>query len=272
VQVSWLGFFASTGLTEVDYLLADPLSVPANWHSHFSEHVWYLPETRLCMTPPDASKALEVVQPPALRNGYVTFGCFQVLSKINDLVLKTWARVMSGVPNSRLRLQIRYLELPGVRDGLISRMVRAGISSDRVDLHAGVPVADFLVAHNDVDIILDTFPYPGGTTTAEALWMGVPTVTLRGNTMLARQGASMLHNVGLPDWIAISMEDYVVRAIRFASDTTALAHLRTRLRQQALASPLFDSSRFTAHFLAALRSMHQKRSAARLATPHTGRR
>jgi predicted O-linked N-acetylglucosamine transferase (SPINDLY family) len=272
VQVSWLGFFASTGLTEIDYLLADPLSVPAHWHSHFSERVWYLPETRLCMSPPDLPDALEVVQPPVLRTGFIMFGCFQVLSKINDSVLKTWARVMSGVPNSRLRLQIRYLELPGVRDTLISRMVRAGISSDRVELHGGVPVAEYLVAHNDVDIILDTFPYPGGTTTAEALWMGVPTVTLKGNSLLARQGASMLHNVGLPDWIAVNREDYVAKAIHFASDTAELANLRTRLRQQALASPLFDSNRFTAHFLAALRAMHQQRGVSLRVTPHVGRR
>lgn len=272
VQISWLGFFASTGLTEIDYLLADAVSVPANWHSHFSERVWYLPETRLCMSAPDVSEALKVVQPPVLRTGFVTFGCFQVLSKINDSVLKTWARVMSGVPNSRLRLQIRYLELPGVRDSLISRMGRAGISSDRVELHGGVPVADYLAAHNEVDIILDTFPYPGGTTTAEALWMGVPTVTLKGNSLLARQGASMLHNVGLPDWIAVNREEYVTKAIRFASDTAALGDLRAQLRQRALASPLFDSSRFTAHFLAALRAMHQQRGVSHRVTPHVGRR
>jgi len=259
IQVSWLGFFASTGLVEVDYLLADHLSVPPEWHSHFSERVWYLPETRLCMTPPESTDALAVVQLPAVSKGHITFGCFQVLSKINDSVLKAWAQVISGVPKSRLRLQIRYLELPGVREKLLGRIVQAGIPSDRVTLQGGVAVADYLAAHNEVDIILDTFPYPGGTTTAEALWMGVPTVTLRGNSLLARQGASMLHNAGLSDWIADDEADYVERAIHFASDIASLTRLRSHLRQQVLATPLFDSQRFTTSLLTALRAMHHER-------------
>jgi len=261
IQVSWLGFFASTGLVEMDYLIADPISVPVAWQSHFSERIWYLPETRLCMTPPPATDASAVVELPAKAKGHITFGSFQALSKINDSVLTAWAQVMSRVPDSRLRLQIRYLEVPGVRGRLLERIQRAGIPIGRVVLQGGVPVTDYLAAHNAVDIILDTFPYPGGTTTAEALWMGVPTVTLKGNSLLARQGASMLLNAGLSDWIADDEADYVERAVHFASDTSSLAHVRAHLRQQVLASPLFDSPRFTTHFLCALRAMHEERCA-----------
>ena len=261
IQVSWLGYFASTGLKEMDYLIADPISVPARLHCQFSERIWYLPETRLCMTPPAETGALTVSKLPAAATGNVTFGCFQALSKINDRVLKAWVQVMAGVPHSRLRLQIRDLDLPGVRERLLGSILQAGIPMARVTLLAGVSVNEYLAAHHEIDIILDTFPYPGGTTTAEALWMGVPTVTLQGNSLLARQGASMLANAGLPDWIADSEDAYVKRAIHFASDLDALAVLRGQMRQQVLASPLFDSPRFAAHFLAALRAMHQERCA-----------
>jgi protein O-GlcNAc transferase len=261
IQVSWLGYFATTGLKEMDYLIADPISVPARLLSQFSERIWYLPETRLCMTPPAATNALAISQLPAAATGDVTFGCFQALSKINASVLSAWAKIMSGVPRSRLRLQIRDLDMPGVRERLLGSILQAGIPIARVTLLAGVSVSEYLAAHHEIDIILDTFPYPGGTTTAEALWMGVPTVTLKGNSLLARQGASMLTNAGLPNWVADSGEAYIKRAIHFASDLGALAVLRNQLRQQVLASPLFDSKRFTSHFLNALREMHDKRNA-----------
>ncbi len=259
VQVSWLGFFASTGLHEMDYLIADPLSVPPLWQSHFSEQIVYLPDTRLCMAAPSPAVPLAVGELPASANGYITFGCFQVLSKINDSVLAAWQKVLARMPDARLRLQIRYLTVPGVREALAQRMQKAGMDMQRVTLLDGVLAADYLAAHHQVDIILDTFPYPGGTTTAEALWMGVPTVTLKGHSLLARQGASMLHNAGLADWVADDVADYVERAVRHASDPGALAQLRQQLRQQALASPLFDSQRFTDHLLAALLAMRATR-------------
>jgi protein O-GlcNAc transferase len=262
VQVSWLGYFASTGLAEMDYLIADSISVPAQLRAHFSERIWYLPETRLCMTPPQAAQALVVTALPAIGLGRITFGCFQTLSKINDRVLHAWGQILARVPGSHLRLQLRNLHVPGVREAFVGRLLNAYIAADRVTLLAGVTANDYMIAHRDVDIILDTFPYPGGTTTAEALWMGVPTVTLAGNSLLARQGASMLQSAGLPDWIADDAADYVERAIGFASNTASLASLRGRLRQQVLASPLFDTQRFSEHFLSALREMHGKQSAA----------
>ena len=259
VQVSWLGYFASTGLDEMDYLIADPISVPAHWHSHFSERICYLPDTRLCMTPPQQSSATVLSNPPVCTTGYVTFGSFQALAKINDTVLATWQKVLRKVPKSRLRLQIRYLDVPGVREALLHRIEQAGIPLDRVDLINGTSVVEYLAAHKEVDILLDTFPFPGGTTTAEALWMGVPTITLQGNSLLGQQGASMLHNAGFPQWIAKDRKDYVDRAVRLASDTTELARLRKEMRQQVMASALFDSDKFTAQLLAALQSMHQAR-------------
>lgn len=134
-------------------------------------------------------------------------------------------------------------------------MAQNGIAPDRVLLAKQVPRNDYLAAHAQIDIILDTFPFTGGTTTCEALWMGVPTVTLLGKTMLACQGASLLACAGLKDWIAGDIDDYVAKALAHAGDLDKLARLRAGLRQQVLASPLFDGPRFACNFEAAMWGM-----------------
>jgi predicted O-linked N-acetylglucosamine transferase (SPINDLY family) len=244
LQVAWLGFFASTGVTEIDYILTDRISVPEEHTEFFSEKVWYLPGTRLCMTPPVISQEILVTAPPVLRNGHITFGCYQARTKINDQVLSVWAKVLAAVPGAMLRLQIQEMHIHVLREEFLSRDAMAGIDLARVSLSSGLPWEEYLADYKNVDILLDTFPYPGGTTTAEALWMGVPTLTLMGHTMLSRQGASLLSCVDLHSWIASSEEDYVSRAIRFATDVPNLALLRSKLRDRTLASPLFDTRRF----------------------------
>lgn len=244
VQVAWLGFFASTGVTEIDYLLTDRISVPEEHTEFFSEKICYLPDTRLCMTPPITQPGIPVTAPPAQRNGHITFGCYQARTKINDQVLSVWSKVLAAVPGAMLRLQIQEMHIPVLREEFLSRVSAAGIDLTRVSISAGLHWEAYLADYGNVDILLDTFPYPGGTTTAEALWMGVPTLTLMGNTMLSRQGASLLSCVGLHDWIARSEEDYVSKAIRFATDVPSLALLRAELRDRAIASPLFDTRRF----------------------------
>jgi len=159
------------------------------------------------------------------------------------------------MPRARLRLQNRQLNSPQVREHLLHRLARNGIAPEQVMLEASVPREDYLAAHAHVDILLDTFPFSGGTTTCEALWMGVPTVTLAGQTMVARQGSSLLTSVGLTDWIAINEEDYVAKALAHASDLEKLAWLRTGLRERILVSPLCDSSRFARNFETALWEM-----------------
>jgi predicted O-linked N-acetylglucosamine transferase (SPINDLY family) len=255
VQAAWLGYFASTGMEEIDYLLADPVSVPESHQTQFTEKVWYLPETRFCFSPPVVSEDLLATPLPALHNGCITFGSFQSLAKINDEVLTVWGRIIQAMPHARLRLQNRQLHSPIMREQLLQRLARNGIAPDRVTLEQSVPRADYLAAYGCIDIILDTFPFTGGTTTCEALWMGVPTVTPAGMTMVARQGASMLACVGLADWIARGDEDYVVKALAHAADLEKLARLRAGLRQQLLESPLCDSPRFARNFEAAMWEM-----------------
>ena len=255
IQVSWLGYFASTGVAEIDYFLADETGVPESQRANFSETVWYLPDTRLCFTPPLID--LPVAPLPSVKNGYVTFACFQNLAKLGDEVLMVWGRIFAALPTARLRLASKQLGDAAVASQLTKRLQQYGIAADRVQMHGAVSRAAYLAAHTEVDIILDTFPYPGGTTTCEALWMGVPTLTLAGETLLARQGASLLTAAGLPDWIANGEGDYVAKAIHFASDLPTLATLRAVLREQIKISPLFDAPRFAKNLEDALWGMWQ---------------
>lgn len=260
-QVSWLGYFATTGLPQMDYVLADEISVPTEHAAQFVERVWRLPETRLCFTPPDTN--LPVAPLPALTHGHFTFGCFQNLAKVGDEVFRAWALILKAVPGARLRLQNKQLDDEAVRTSVLARMQQSGIEPVRVSLHGQMSREAYLAAHAEVDVLLDTFPYPGGTTTCEALWMGVPTVTLAGNTMISRQGASLLAAAGLADWVAVSVEAYVAKAIAHAEDLEGLAHLRGSLRRQVAESALFDGQRFARHLQKALWGMWEARGANR---------
>jgi protein O-GlcNAc transferase len=250
VQASWLGYWATTGVREIDYVLADKTGVPEEDRKHFIEKVFYLPDTRLCFLAPSCD--LAVAPLPALSNGYVTFGCFQNSAKVTDAVLESWGGILALLPTARLRLQGKSLRDRKVVDQLYERLARFGIDAGRVSMREATIREVYLAAHAEVDLILDTFPYPGGTTTCEALWMGVPTVTLKGDTLLARQGASLLSAAGMTDWIADSRERYLEKAVMFASDWKALAELRASLRDRVLASPLFDARLFARNFEKAL--------------------
>ena len=257
VQVSWLGYFATTGVPGMDYLLADHVSVPDDQQEYFSEKIWYLPETRLCFTPP-AIKAQDLVLMhalPALSKGYITFGCFQSSSKINEQTLGLWARVLHGLPTARLRLQCRQLDSDAARKQMELRFQNLGIGAERLQLLGPSSRDAYLTAHQEVDMILDTFPYAGGTTTCEALWMGVPTLSLQGSTMASMQGLSLLSYAGLKDWVAKDEQAYVEMAINHASQPEKLAQLRAGLREQMMGTPVFDAPRFANYFELALLGM-----------------
>lgn len=269
VQVSWLGYWASIGLPTMDYLLADPISVPPEHRAQYTESIWYLPETRLCFSPPAGPGVPQVSGLPALQSGRIRFGSFQRLTKLNDSVLRLWARVLHAVPGSRLRLQSTQMKDASACADLWRRLAAAGIDAASVELAQPGSRLAYLAAHAEVDILLDSFPHTGATTTCEALWMGVPTLTLAGATMLARQGASLLGCAGLAEWIATDQDDYVARAVRHSRDLEALARLRSGLREQVKASALFDALRFTANLQTALLDMWREktRTPQLLATP-----
>src|SRR5450830_137519 len=253
LQVSWLGYFATTGMAAMDYFIADAVGVPELNRSQFVEKIKYLPETRLCFTAPSADIAVSTL--PALTNKFITFGCFQNMAKVGDEVLDLWAEVMLALPDAKLRWQCKSFRDNSVADELKQRLLTRGISSDRIILLGYVLREAYLIAHHEVDVILDTFPFTGGTTTCEALWMGVPTLTLAGSTLIARQGASLLTAAGLCDWVAESKTDYLSKAQLFCSDLDKLAYLRAELRARVLASALFDAPRFAKNMENALWEM-----------------
>lgn len=255
VQATWLGYWGSTGVAEVDYILADRVSIPSSHCDQFTERVWYLPHSRLCFTPPSAVYDLVPAHPPALKNGSVTFGCYQSILKLNDGVLEAWGVIAQHMPTAKFRLQGKGFTHPQTQSELLRRLSQAGIPASSVSLCESTGRVEYLRSHDEVDLILDTFPFPGGTTTCDSLWMGVPTVTLAGATMISRQGASMLEVVGLSDWIAQSEAEYVAIALAKAADVGGLKALRARLRQQAFDSPLFNAPLFAEDLTATLRAM-----------------
>jgi protein O-GlcNAc transferase len=263
VQVSWLGYWASTGVAEIDYILVDPVSVPETEAQFFSEKLWYLPDTRLCLTPPVTGRAIDVKGLPALSKGYVTFGSYQILNKISDRTLVAWSQVLARIPSARLRLQSLPLEYPDAVANMKTRLAGVGIDPARVDLHGGAPRDEYLASYEDVDVVLDTFPFPGGTTTAEALWMGVPTVTMTGGSLLARQGESLMRCVGLGDWVAANEQEYVEIALARVHNLEKLGELRASLRSRALASPLFDAPRFARNLEDAFAAMARAKAPAK---------
>lgn len=253
VQVSWLGYFASTGVAEIDYFLADPILVPDEHRAHFSEQVWHLPRTRLCFSVPQPCPAVGPL--PALGGAGLTFACFNTLGKIGMPVLALWSQLLARVPGSRLFLKARQLGEAAVREDITRRLAALGVAPERLVLEGNSPRAEYLAAYNRADIALDPFPYTGATTTMEALWMGVPVLTLAGGHLLARQGAALLTNAGLPDWIASDAADFLRRGASHAADLAALARLRTRLRPQVGTSPLMDGALFARDFALALERM-----------------
>jgi len=259
VQVSWLGYFATTGMAEMDYFIADPFTLPAATEIYFTERIWRLPETRLCFTAPDVT--LPVSELPALTNGHLTFGCFNSLTKMNDAVVALWARILATVPGSRLYLKAGQLTQLSMRQNVMARFAGQGIGAERLLLEGFAPRAEYLAAYQRVDITLDPFPFTGGTTSAESLWMGVPVLTLAGDRLVSRQGVGLMMNAGLADWIAADADDYVSRAATHGGDLARLAALRSGLRHQVLASPVFDAARFARHFEAALHGMWGQRLA-----------
>ena len=257
VQVSWLGLPMTTGIPEMDYVLGDLHALPQQFEPHFTERVWRLPGSYICLTPPDISVAVAAL--PALSNDHITFASFNNLSKINDEVVQVWSRILHALPGSKLLLKTKQLVDSNLSLKTERRFTAHGIASDRLKLigrHRSR--TDHLCEYNNVDIALDTFPYPGVTTSAEALWMGVPVLSMRGDRFLSATAASIAKNAGLTDWIAQDADDYVNKAVGFAADLQALAQLRASLKERVLTSPLFDVPSFARNFGDALWGMWQQ--------------
>jgi len=259
IQVSWLGYWASTGLDTMDYILADSHCLPAEDEPYFVEKVIRMPETRLCFGNSLANAPLPSFSPWSA-NGFVTFGCAQSLHKIGPEVLSAWSSILATLPTARLRIRNMQFLDEKVRQASLERLKAAALPAARVDLLPALSREGYLEAYSEIDICLDTFPFPGGTTTCDAIWMGVPTITQRGQNMIGRQGEAMMAAAGLSDWVADDTQAYIQKACSIGADPSGLPALRRGLRARVKASPLFDRPRFAKDFGAVIETLVRKHS------------
>jgi len=252
VQVTWLGYLNTTGMPEMDYRITDARASPVGMlEDVHSERLVRLPDSQWCYEAP--VDCPPVCAPPSVRAGHVTFASFSNLAKIGPQVIALWSRLLERVPASRLL--VAWRGLGSIREEFRARFARNGVAPERLDLRDRLPFEDYLALHGAVDIVLDTFPYTGGTTTCHALWMGVPVVTLTGNTATSRGGASLLNAVGLGELVADTADEYVDIAAALARDRPRLAALRLGMRDRMLASPLMDAERFARNLEHAYRAI-----------------
>jgi predicted O-linked N-acetylglucosamine transferase (SPINDLY family) len=257
IQATYLGYPNTTGLAEMDYRMtddiADPVGVTDAWHT---EKLVRIAGGFLAYRPPSHGAALPVEPMPAEKTGRLTFGSFNNLAKINDLVLDTWAAILAEVPDCDLLLKARGLRSDKVQARISAALAARGVDSQRVRLlgHEHSAVAH-LSLYNQMDLALDTFPYNGTTTTCEALWMGTPVVTLEGRSHAGRVGASLLQRTGLGELVAPDRETYIKTAVAVARDRDRLARLRLGLRERFAQSPVMDAARLAGEMEAAYRQM-----------------
>jgi protein O-GlcNAc transferase len=240
VQVSWLGYFDTTGLSAIDYLVTDAAEVPPGRDDRFTERVVRLPSGRFAYRPPAYAPPVARRDRRAGGAGVIVFGSFNNLAKLADPVVALWARVLAAVDGSRLVLKWPTLADPHVAEAIRARFARHGIAADRLDLRAASPHPAMLAEYGDIDIALDPFPFSGCLTTVEALWMGVPVVALNGGRPVARQSAAILGRIGLADLVADSEEGYLGKALALAGDADRRAALRGDLRRRMAESTLLD--------------------------------
>lgn len=254
IQATWLGYFSTTGLNAIDYLIADNSVVPPSEERFHVEKIVRLPHSWFCYIPPDYD--VDIPDLPACSLGQVTFGSCNNVTKITPEVVSLWSEILRAVPCSRLFLKSKALGDTGTRAHYEKQFAQNGIPEHRLTLEGHSSRQQMHVALGAVDICLDPFPFNGATTTAEALWMGGPVISLRGkDRFVSHMGESILTTVGLTECLADSKKEYVAKAVELASDIFRLSGLRKRIRPQLLASPLCDVERFTQNLEQAYRTM-----------------
>lgn len=249
-QASWLGYFGTTGVSQMDYILLDAEHAPHAHQRHFTEQIVHIEPIRMCFSPPPYAGA--VSPPPCQRNGLITFGSFNNTAKINTTTVAMWARCLKAVPDSRMIIKWKSLVEPATKNRLRELFAVHAINPARLYFQSASAHDAMLEEYSEVDIALDTFPFTGGTTTCEALWMGVPVVTCRGDRPVSRQTAAMLAAVGLGDLAADSADEFAAIAMRLCRNTQDLGDLRQGMRERLTQSPLFDPQRFAQAFIPAL--------------------
>jgi predicted O-linked N-acetylglucosamine transferase (SPINDLY family) len=253
LQVTYLGYCGSTGMTAMDYRFSDPFLDPPGIEPLYAEKTLRLPHTYWCYGP--GGEAPDPGPLPAAKNGTITFGCLNNFAKVSQPALRLWSRILVSLPGSKLILYA----MPGThRQLMLDQFLELGVSGNRIEFVPRQAYEDFVRNYHGIDIALDPFPYGGGISTCDALWMGVPVITLNGNTAVGRAGTSILSNVGLTELIASTTDEYERIATRLADDLPRLAGLRQTLRGKMKSSPLMDASAFAKDVESAYRRIWQQ--------------
>lgn len=255
VQVAWLGYPDTTGLETMDYRLTDVIADPPGLTDHlYTEKLVRLTGGFLCYRP--SGESYPISPSPALKTKAITFGSFNNNSKISESVIRVWSKILKNTPGSRIKLKSRSFADFGTRKYILERFDHHGIPSERIWFEGySVSLKEHFLLYGSVDIALDTFPYNGTTTTCEALWMGVPVIALSGNSHVSRVGASLLHQVGLDHFLALTEDEYVEKAVSLAKDVDLLGNLRLAIRNRLKSSSLIDPTGFCKTLEGAYRNM-----------------
>jgi protein O-GlcNAc transferase len=255
VQATWLGYMNTTGLKTVDYRLSDNVLDPPGQPVRDSEEVVRLPGGFCCFAPP--VDAPPVGPLPAPRRGHLTFGSLHSLFKLNPKVFDLWCQLLHALPTSRM-LMFRDTLTGSAQDYIRGQFGQRGITPERLDLRQGSAAPGYLAVYNEIDVSLDAFPFTGGVTTCESLWMGVPVLSMCGVRPAGRNAAALLASSGLNDWIVNTAEEYIALGVRAGNELDRLAALRAGLRDRMMAT-ICDSRRFTRELEDAYRAMWRRR-------------
>lgn len=243
-QFSWLGYSGTTGLATINGIILDD-TLAQNTQPQFCEPILQLHHSRFCFRPPFAPP---LQPPPSLNNGFITFGCFNNTAKYNPDLLATWIQILQRVPHSRLILKWRTFIDPAFKNNILTHFSQHGIAPDRIELRGFSTHRAMLDEYNDIDIVLDTFPFNGGYSSLETLWMGIPIITLAGETPISRQTASFLNTLNKDEWVTKDHVEYANAAVKVAQETKKLVDTRPALRYQIMDSTLFNADQFAEAF------------------------
>jgi protein O-GlcNAc transferase len=255
IQATWIGYFNTTGVKAIDYIISDKYMVPPEDEHLYTEKPLRMAKSACYQV---HKYNIPVAPPPVLKNGYLTFGCFSTLGKFSSEVLEVWAEILKAIPDSRLYLKNAAFGLETTRVEYREKFQKMGVDPERIDFQGAGPLEMYLVEYNNVDLMLDTFPYNAGTTALDALWMGLSMITLKGDRLVARIGEGLLGALELEEFIAKDKQDYVAKAVAYSKNPQRLAEVRGQLRAKLEAHPMTNPPVFTRGLEDAYRSVWRK--------------
>lgn len=258
IQINWAAYLASIGIKEIDYILGDTVATPLSHQHKYSENILQLKKIWSCLSVSDLKNLKVVNKTPAINNKYITFGSFSNANKINKKVLNAWLKILNNVPNSKLFLKSFEFEITSQVARIKSFFIKNNINSNRILIEKPSDRLELLNSYNNIDIVLDTFPYSGGTTNFEASWMCVPILTLKGDYFVSKCGESINSSLNMKEWIAHDIDSYVNKSIVFSKDFSILNQIKNKLILHSRNSDLFNSEKFSLDFSEILKTTWKK--------------